>query len=244
MDKKLFNKSSNFFKREGFYVILFVCLCIVATVAAVTSKNNKIVKAPSPTNVAQKDVSKVNEGPDLMPDNAIQVKKPNNIQVIKTPEAAAQVSKTVGMTGCKLPISGKVAIQYSAENSIMVSSTEKSQSYKKMLGMVIQCTNAKTDYVCAVLEGNVDKVIADNFGDGVKVIVNHGNGYKTVYANLDPKALVVKEGQKVKQGDKLGKTGSSSEYYALQEKYGNYLYLQVLNSKTDEPVNPATYIKY
>ena len=79
MDKKLFNKSSNFLKREGFYVILFVCLCIVATVAAVTSKNNKIVKAPSPTNVAQKDVSKVNEGPDLMPDNAIQVKKPNNI---------------------------------------------------------------------------------------------------------------------------------------------------------------------
>lgn len=244
MDKKLFNKSSNFLKREGFYVILFVCLCIVATVAAVASKNNKIVKAPTPTKVVVKDVPKITDGADLVPDNAIQVKKPTNIEAVKTPEAVASVSKTVGMTGCKLPISGKVVVPYSSENSIMVNSTEKSQSYKKIFGMIIQCNNATTDYVCAVLEGNVDKVIADNFGDGVKVIVNHGNGYKTVYANLDPKALVVKEGQKVKQGDKLGKTGNSSEYYTLQEKYGNYLYLQVLNSKTDEPVNPVTYIKY
>ena len=243
MDKKLFNKS-NFFKREGFYVILFVCLCIVATVATITSKNNKIVKAPSPTQVAQKDVPEVATGPDVRPDNAIQVKKTDNIKAVKTPETVAQVSKTVGMTGSKLPISGKIAIPYSADNSIMVNSTDKSQVYKKMFGMVIQCNNAKTDYVSAVLGGHVDKVITDNFGDGVKVIVNHQNGYKTVYANLDPKALVVKEGQDVKQGDKLGKTGTSSEYYTLHEKYGNYLYLQVLNSKNDEPVNPATYIKY
>ena len=48
----------------------------------------------------------------------------------------------------------------------------------------------------------------------------------------------------MKLGDKLGKTGNSSSYSTLQEKYGNYLFLQVLNSKTDEAVNPATFIKY
>jgi septal ring factor EnvC (AmiA/AmiB activator) len=246
MDKKLFNKSSNFFKREGFYVILFVCLCIVATVAAVTSKNNKIVKAPSPAKVAQNNIPKITEGADLAPDNAIQVKKPNNIQAVKTPEAVAQVSKTVGMAGSKLPISGKVAVPYSVENSILVNSAEKNQTYKNMLGMVIQCNNAKTDYVCAVLDGKVEKVITGNpGGDGVSVTINHQNGYKTVYANLDPATLtlVVKEGQLVKQGEKLGKTGTSSSYSTLHEKYGNYLYLQVLNSKNEE-VNPATYIKY
>ena len=46
MDKRLFDKSSNFFKKEGFYVILFVCLCIVATIAAVTARNNKTVTKP------------------------------------------------------------------------------------------------------------------------------------------------------------------------------------------------------
>ena len=46
MDKKLFNKTLNFFKKEGFYVILFVCLCIVATVAVITAKNNKHINNP------------------------------------------------------------------------------------------------------------------------------------------------------------------------------------------------------
>jgi len=241
MDKKLFNKKSNFFKREGFYVILFVCLCVVATVAAVTARNNSLARASSSTKVAQNQVPKVTKGPD----NSIQVKKNSNIKAIKTPEAVAKVSETVGMIGSKLPISGKVMVPYTIDNSILVNSTANSQDYKNMLGLVIQCNNPKTDYVCAVLGGKVEQVITGNpGGNGVSVTINHQNGYKTVYSNLDPKSLVVKEGQDVKQGDKLGKTGTSSEYYTLQQKYGDYLLLQVLNSKNDEPVNPATYIKY
>jgi len=41
MDKKANKKTLNFFKKEGFYVILFVCLWLVATVAAITAKKNK-----------------------------------------------------------------------------------------------------------------------------------------------------------------------------------------------------------
>ena len=41
MDKKANKRTLNFFKKEGFYVILFVCLCVVATVAAITANSNK-----------------------------------------------------------------------------------------------------------------------------------------------------------------------------------------------------------
>lgn len=37
MDNKSNKSLSNFFKKEGFYLILFICLCIVATVAVITT---------------------------------------------------------------------------------------------------------------------------------------------------------------------------------------------------------------
>ncbi len=42
--KKPSNKKSNFFKKEGFYVVLFLCLCIVAAIAAISVKSNSHVK--------------------------------------------------------------------------------------------------------------------------------------------------------------------------------------------------------
>lgn len=39
-------KKSKIFDRDGFYVILFVCLCIVAVAAVyITNNNNKLAKA-------------------------------------------------------------------------------------------------------------------------------------------------------------------------------------------------------
>ena len=48
MDKN--NKVKDFFRKEGFYLVLFICLCIVATVAAFTIKNNSTAKEQSQSN--------------------------------------------------------------------------------------------------------------------------------------------------------------------------------------------------
>jgi len=69
-------------------------------------------------------------------------------------------------------------------------------------------------------------------GYGVVVIINHGYGYKTLYAHLS-KALV-KPGTKVKRGQeigKLGRTGSAT---------GNHLHYEVM--KDGKKVNPMSYI--
>ena len=35
------DKVKDFFRKEGFYLVLFLCLCVIATVAVVTTKKNK-----------------------------------------------------------------------------------------------------------------------------------------------------------------------------------------------------------
>ena len=42
MDQNKKNKVKDFFRKEGFYLVLLVCLCVVATVAAFTIKKNSV----------------------------------------------------------------------------------------------------------------------------------------------------------------------------------------------------------
>lgn len=50
MDQNKKNKVNDFLRKEGFYLVLFVCLCIVATVAAFTIRKNSIEKEQNQTN--------------------------------------------------------------------------------------------------------------------------------------------------------------------------------------------------
>lgn len=50
MDQNKKNKVKDFFRKEGFYLVLFVCLCIVATVAAFTIRKNSVAKEEKKVN--------------------------------------------------------------------------------------------------------------------------------------------------------------------------------------------------
>ncbi|MCS4474016.1 hypothetical protein JQ032_07000 [Clostridium botulinum] len=80
MEKKPSNKKSNFFKKEGFYVVLFLCLCIVAAIAAISVKSNSHVKKEPIENKVvenkkEKDSAKAIEGNSKSYNNALEVKK-------------------------------------------------------------------------------------------------------------------------------------------------------------------------
>ena len=49
MDQNKKNKVKDFFRKEGFYLDLLVCLCVVATVAAFTIKKNSVAKEQNNT---------------------------------------------------------------------------------------------------------------------------------------------------------------------------------------------------
>ncbi len=73
-------KNQNFFKKEGFYVVLFLCLCIVAAIAAISVKSNSHVKKEPIENKVvenkkEKDSAKAVEGNSKSYNNALEVKK-------------------------------------------------------------------------------------------------------------------------------------------------------------------------
>ena len=238
MDKKIFNKSSNFFKREGFYVILFVCLCVVAAVAAVTAKNSiKLKNTPiSQNNLTEQkngsSTTNVAQEPSVEYENALQVKK-NNRANISVPKNGSTGVVAATDTSFVKPVNGTIARQFSSEPVYW----DSTNSYRPNFGIDI-----KTDLgepVVAVLNGKVEKV-SSTTENGVEIVIDHQNGLKTVYSNLDAKVLVT-QGQTVKKGEKIGVVGNTT-LNAAYEKYGDHLHFEVLKSK--QSVDPLKYIKY
>lgn len=71
-----------------------------------------------------------------------------------------------------------------------------------------------------------------NSGYGRCVIVKHGYGYETLYAHLDK--ITVKQGQKVKRGQEVGKVGNTGTSTAPHCHYEVHL--------RGKPVNPIHYV--
>ncbi|NMM61536.1 M23 family metallopeptidase [Clostridium sp. P21] len=238
MDKKFLNKTTNFFKKEGFYVILFVCLCIVATAAVLTVKSNKhnaLMQQNAQTQEkVKKQTAKANNESSLNYDNALQVKKNSKAQVVVPKnEAKSQSVSNTASTSLNKPVEGSLARAYS-EDPVYWESTS---SYRPNLGLDIKAEIGKP--VFASMDGKVEEINSAT-QDGVKVVINHQNGLKTVYSNLDEKVKVTK-GQNVTKGMVIGAVGKTTLRSAY-EKYGDHLHFQVL--KGNDFVNPAKYVKY
>lgn len=72
-----------------------------------------------------------------------------------------------------------------------------------------------------------------NGGYGLCVMINHGNGYQTLYGHLSK--ISVKSGQKVSKGQKIGNCGSTGR------STGPHVHFEV--RKNGSRVNPINYLK-
>lgn len=72
-------------------------------------------------------------------------------------------------------------------------------------------------------------------GYGNYVVIDHGNGYQTLYAHMVTGSIVVKAGDRVKQGQKLGLMGSTGR------STGTHLHFEV--KKGDTKLDPLTVLK-
>lgn len=72
-------------------------------------------------------------------------------------------------------------------------------------------------------------------GYGNYVVVDHGNGYRTLYAHMLNNSIVVKPGQVVNQGQKLGLMGSTGR------STGTHLHFEVIGPSGK--LNPLTVLK-
>jgi murein DD-endopeptidase MepM/ murein hydrolase activator NlpD len=85
--------------------------------------------------------------------------------------------------------------------------------------------------VYATGDGRVIKAGYSTGGYGIKVFIDHGFGYKTLYAHLNK--TFVKKGQKVKRGELIGEVGNTGRSTAP------HLHYEV--RKNNKPENPVNY---
>lgn len=131
----------------------------------------------------------------------------------------------------KMPVTGEIIRDF-ANNKLVYSTTL--DVWTTHNGVDIKAD--ETTVVKAVADGTVSSIKNDP-RYGLTVIVEHVNGYKTVYANLLSTEFVV-EGEKVKQGQSLGTVGSTASFEILDEPH---LHFELL--KDNEQLDPELYLK-
>lgn len=95
----------------------------------------------------------------------------------------------------------------------------------------IDFTAEKGTDVYATGDGVVEVVEVNSWGYGREIVINHGFGYKTRYAHLSE--FLVKQGDQVKRGDRIGLVGSTGK------STGPHLHYEV--EKNGQKVSPVDY---
>lgn len=120
--------------------------------------------------------------------------KPKEIILDTTKYTARTVAPVPGVVGegnFMWPTSGRISQRFSW--------------YHK----AVDIANAGNPAIVAAQSGTVVAAGWNGGGYGNYVIINHGNGYSTLYGHMLNNSMVVQAGQVVKQGQKLGAMGST-----------------------------------
>ncbi|WP_077860486.1 M23 family metallopeptidase [Clostridium sp. BL-8] len=237
MNKNLKERAKKLFRKEGFYIALFLCLCILLAIGTVSYKMMSSKNEVNKTEDTNKELT-LNSSNDEKAINEVQnAERVENVQDNKESNnnTKAEKSTTVATTNKVSfinPIDGVESRKYTYPAPVKM----EEGSFRTVRGVNIQA-NIGTD-VKAAADGVVD--FAENTGveEGVVVEIKHANGLKTRYGNLDAN-LSVKNGEKVTANQVIGKVGETAKVFS-KDVFGEFLNLQVIDAN-GEQVNPEKY---
>lgn len=279
MKRKLFSdktfskeKLLKLLDKEGFYVVVFLCVAVIATTAVYVTRNNldyftqnnkedsKLSEKiddheyfqpediqPEPPEKEQQTVASKDKEANKEQDkekeenkekptsketvpNATEVMSPNGQENKETPKSTEQNS-AINM---ERPVGqNTITMDYSYQTQPVFSQT-LNEFRSDHQGIDIEA--AKGTVVKAALEGKVIDIQQDA-KLGTLITLDHGNGIKTKYGNLDKKVDVQKN-QQVKKGQALGKAGNTAMFEIEDDPH---IHFEVW--KGDQPQDPKNYIK-
>lgn len=131
----------------------------------------------------------------------------------------------------KKPVEGEIIKEYAKDKLV----------YSNTLGEWITHNGVdikanKTTVVKATAEGTV-KSIKNDPRYGLTVVIEHANGFSSVYSNLLTAEFIV-EGEKVKQGQTIGTVGTTATFEISDEPH---LHFEI--KKDGDSLDPTLYIK-
>ena len=130
-----------------------------------------------------------------------------------------------------MPVDGEKSKEYARDNLLY---SETLKEWTTHLGIDIKAE--KTTVVKAAESGTV-KSIKNDPRYGLTIVIDHGDGYQSVYANLLTSEFVV-EGENVEKGQSIGTVGNTAVFEIADEPH---LHFEIL--KDSVQVDPNLYIK-
>lgn len=129
------------------------------------------------------------------------------------------------------PVEGNITKQYS-KDTLQYSNTLEEWITHNGIDIIAP----KTTIVKASSKGTI-KSIKNDPRYGLTVVIEHNNGFKSIYSNLLT-AEFVKEGETVKKGQTIATVGTTATFEIADEPH---LHFEI--TKNDEYLNPEIYIK-
>lgn len=181
------------------------------------------------TNNTEKETTKIAINTTNMEKETVNTTKEENKTSVATAVETKKEEKIPDPTFTK-PVEGEVLAEF-AKDKLIYSNTL--QEWVTHNGIDIKAD--KTTIVKASAEGTI-KSIKNDPRYGITVVIEHVNGYTSVYSNLLT-AEFVKEGEKVKQGQTIGTVGNTATFEIADEPH---LHFEIL--KDNEYLDPSIYI--
>lgn len=225
-----FDKIGAFFKKNGFYIALFICIVGLGVAAVLTltgsPQQENIAEQPSiqpaqnllvpslEDEIASNPSSGPSDSPELSPEaSPSATPKPQQSLVLTNPVANGEIIREFSID--KL-VYNKTLNQWSTHNGVDIRA------------------EAGSDVLCA-LSGSISKLYSDSLSGNV-VVVTHENGDISLYAGVEYDKRL-EEGLRVSTGEKLG----ILQIPQFEEFVGSHLHFEYMRG--NEYLNPQKYIK-
>jgi murein DD-endopeptidase MepM/ murein hydrolase activator NlpD len=225
--------ASEFLKKQGFYVVLGLCILCIGIAMAVALLPDGSAKA-EPTPMSQ--AAGVNEGERLS--EAVRPTPIATAKPVLTPSPTAAPAKTPAATQAPkrapskaaAPVQGDMIWGYAVDALLYSETLEQWTTHD---GVDIAAKPGSE--VHAIKGGTVQSVENDSLL-GITVKIKHDGGLVSVYANLAENPGI-EEGQKVNAGDKVGVVGDTAGSECAMAPHLHFaLY------KDGASVNPTDYV--
>lgn len=129
------------------------------------------------------------------------------------------------------PVEGEIICEFAKDNLIY------SETLKEWIThTAIDIKADKTSVIKSAAAGTVKSIVNDP-RYGLTVVIEHDDGYETVYSNLLTAEFVV-EGEEIEQGQTIGTAGNTAAFESNME---SHLHFELL--KDGEYLDPTIYLK-
>lgn len=241
-------------KKTGFYIILLITIGLIGTAAILAPKKDKEKLDKDELGDTEDfiildedslEISKMDEGPnidDYLANRQIRETfedtQEGEIEEEMEPEEEpddldytfVDSNTYIELEEMIKPVEGSLGLSFTNENLIYSKTLEEWTSHKGIDILAKEGTEVK-----AVLSGTINEVYEDRIW-GIVVIIDHGNGLLSKYANLSTDTMV-SEGMKLNKGDVISKVGKTASIEMMEEPH---LHFEIIKDGINQ--NPLDYL--